>query len=99
MNPLPQQASPSRLTLGRWLVAKNNPLTARVWVNRAWQEFFGRGMVESSGDFGARGEQPTHPELLDWLSTEFMGNGWNMRRMHRLIVESSTYRQSSKGER
>ena len=96
MNPLTQQVSPSRLTLGRWLVAKNNPLTARVWVNRTWQELFGRGLVETSGDFGARGEQPTHPELLDWLATEFMGNGWNMRRMHRLIVESSTYRQSSK---
>ena len=96
MNPLPQEANPSRLDLARWLATKNNPLTARVWVNRAWQELFGRGLVETSGDFGARGEQPTHPELLDWLATKFMGNGWNMKGMHRLMVESATYRQSAK---
>ena len=93
---IPNGSNPSRLTLARWLVSKENPLTARVWVNRAWQELFGRGLVETSGDFGTRGKQPTHPELLDWLATEFMGNGWNMKGMHRLIVESATYRQSAK---
>ena len=96
LNPLPPDAAPSRLTLARWLVSKDNPLTARVWVNRAWQELFGRGLVETSGDFGTQGKQPTHPELLDWLATEFMGNGWNMKGMHRLMVGSATYRQSAK---
>ena len=94
--PAPRDPSPSRLTLGRWLVSKDNPLTARVWVNRAWQELFGRGLVETSVDFGTRGDRPTHPELLHWLATEFTANRWNMKRMHRLIVESATYRQSSK---
>ena len=93
---IPSGSNPSRLTLARWLVSKENPLTARVWVNRAWQELFGRGLVETSGDFGTQGKQPTHPELLDWLATEFMGNSWNMKGMHRLIVESATYRQSAK---
>ena len=96
LNSIPNGSNPSRLTLARWLVAKENPLTARVWVNRAWQELFGRGLVETSGDFGTQGKQPTHPELLDWLATEFMGNGWNMKGMHKLIVESATYRQSAR---
>jgi Protein of unknown function (DUF1553)/Protein of unknown function (DUF1549) len=87
---------PTRLALARWLVAKDNSLTARVWVNRTWQEFFGHGLVETSGDFGTRGEPPSNPTLLDWLATEFMQNGWNMKAMHKLIVESATYRQSSK---
>ena len=96
LNSIPNGSNPSRLTLARWLVAKENPLTARVWVNRAWQELFGHGLVETSGDFGTQGTQPTHPELLDWLATEFMGNGWNMKGMHKLMVESATYRQSAK---
>jgi hypothetical protein len=87
---------PSRLTLARWLVSPENPLTARVVVNRMWEEFFERGLVETSEDFGSRGQRPTHPELLDWLATEFMRDGWSMKRMHRLIVLSATYRQSAK---
>ena len=86
---------PNRLTLARWLVSPDNPLTTRVAVNRMWEEFFGRGLVETSEDFGTRGERPTHPELLDWLATEFIREGWSMKRMHRLIVLSATYRQSS----
>jgi hypothetical protein len=86
---------PSRLTLARWLVSRDNPLTARVTMNRAWQEFFGRGLVDTPQDFGTRASPPTHPGLLDWLATEFMTNGWNVKKMHKLIVESATYRQSS----
>lgn len=88
--------TPNRLTLARWLVSPDNPLTARVAVNRMWEEFFERGLVETSEDFGSRGERPTHPELLDWLATEFIREGWSMKRMHRLIVLSATYRQSPK---
>jgi hypothetical protein len=94
-NSMPADSAPSRLTLARWLISKENPLTARVTVNRMWQEFFGRGIVETSEDFGTRAEAPTHPKLLDWLATEFM-NAWNVKRMHKLIVMSATYRQSSK---
>jgi hypothetical protein len=97
-NPMPADSSPSRLTLARWLISKENPLTARVTVNRVWQEFFGRGIVETSEDFGTRAAVPTHPKLLDWLATEFM-NGWNVKRMHKLIVMSATYRQSSKSRK
>lgn len=85
----------NRLDLARWLVSRDNPLTARVVVNRAWQEFFGNGLVRSSEDLGTRGELPTHPELLDWLAAEFMNQGWSMKQLHRLIVTSATYRQSS----
>jgi hypothetical protein len=85
-----------RLALAKWLVSKDNPLTARVEINRMWEAYFGTGLVETSENFGTPGTPPTHPELLDWLSTEFMAKGWDMKAMHRLIVTSATYRQSSK---
>jgi hypothetical protein len=89
----------NRLALAKWLVSTENPLTARVAVNRMWEQFFGRGLVETSEDFGSRGERPSHPQLLDWLACEFMspaeGTPWSMKRMHRLIVLSATYRQSA----
>ncbi len=84
-----------RLKLAHWLVDKNNPLTARVIANRYWEALFGRGIVPTSEDFGSQGELPTHPELLDWLATEFMDNGWDTRALLRTIVTSATYRQSS----
>ncbi|MFN6201399.1 MAG: DUF1553 domain-containing protein [Acidobacteriota bacterium] len=88
--------SPNRLTLARWLVDPQHPLTSRVAVNRYWQIFFGQGIVKTSEDFGSQGDQPFHPELLDWLAQEFVRSGWNVKAMHRLIVTSATYRQSSK---
>lgn len=91
-----QPTEPIRLTFAKWLVAKDNPLTARVTVNRSWQELFGRGLVRTSEDFGVMGEKPSHPELLDWLAAEFVNSGWNMKQLHKMIVMSSTYRQSSK---
>ncbi len=94
--PLPAETkSPSRLELARWLVDPANPLVGRVTVNRMWQQFFGRGLVETSNDFGVQGSVPTHPELLDWLASEFMARGWSLKAMHRLIVTSGTYRQAS----
>ncbi|MCC6417899.1 MAG: PSD1 domain-containing protein [Gemmataceae bacterium] len=93
--PLPQGAPKNRLGLARWLVDRANPLTARVAVNRSWQTFFGTGLVKTAEDFGSQGESPTHPELLDWLAVEFMRD-WNVKRIHRLIVTSATYRQASK---
>jgi hypothetical protein len=93
--PLPQNDQPARVRLADWLVSRDNPLTSRVAVNRMWQEFFGRGLVRTSEDFGIQGEKPTHPELLDWLAVEFMNQGWSMKQMDKLIVMSATYRQSS----
>ena len=94
----PFQPSPAtnRLDLARWIVSKENPLTARVIVNRIWQQYFGKGIVETENDFGTQGIPPTHPELLDWLAQEFVAKGWSMKNMHLLIVSSATYRQSSK---
>jgi hypothetical protein len=86
---------PDRLGLARWLVSRNNPLTARVIMNRLWRQFFGTGLSAQVDDLGAQGEAPSHPELLDWLAAEFMESGWNVRRMTRLIVTSHTYRQSA----
>ncbi len=86
----------TRLDLARWLVSRDNPLTARVVVNRWWAEIFGRGIVGTPEDFGIKGEQPTHPELLDWLAVEFMDSGWSMKKTLRTIVTSATYRQSSR---
>lgn len=86
---------PDRLDLARWIVHPDNPLTARVAVNRIWQKYFGRGLVFTDDDFGTEGDAPTHPELLDWLAQEFVASGWSMKHIHRLIVTSATYRQSS----
>jgi hypothetical protein len=85
----------TRLDLARWLVDPANPLTSRVTVNRMWMRYFGRGLVETDEDFGSQGSPPTHPELLDWLARQFVQGGWSMKQMHRLIVSSATYRQSS----
>jgi hypothetical protein len=84
-----------RVALARWLVSPENPLTARVAVNRLWQELFGRGIVASSDNMGFRGASPSHPELLDWLATEFIGTGWSVKKMLRLMLNSQTYRQSA----
>jgi hypothetical protein len=92
---LPEQAPPNRLTLARWLVDPENPLVGRVVVNRWWQALFGTGIVRTSEDFGTQASPPTHPELLDWLATEFIQNGWSRKKLLRLIVTSATYRQSS----
>ena len=86
---------PDRLDLARWIIDPANTFTARVTVNRIWQQYFGRGIVESDDDFGTQGALPSHPELLDWLATRFVQNGWSLKALHKLIVTSATYRQSS----
>jgi hypothetical protein len=96
LSPLPQGAPPNRLGLAKWLVTPSHPLTARVAVNRYWQMYFGIGIVKTSENFGVQGEPPVHPELLDWLATEFTRTGWDVKAMQRLIVTSATYRQSSR---
>jgi hypothetical protein len=94
LHPLPD-GPPNRLTLARWLVDRDNPLAARVHVNRVGAEIFGRGIVTTVEDFGIKGEPPSHPDLLDWLAVEFMDNGWSFKKLLRTIVTSATYRQSS----
>ena len=93
--PFPAGLPPNRLGFARWLVSTNNPLTARVTVNRQWQAFFGRGLVRTTEDFGFQGEAPSHPELLDWLAVDFMRQGWSLKKLHKWIVMSATYQQSS----
>ncbi|HEU0121985.1 MAG TPA: DUF1553 domain-containing protein [Bryobacteraceae bacterium] len=90
-----KEGEPVRVAFARWLVAPNNPLTPRVTVNRAWQELFGRGLVRTSEDFGVSGEKPSHPELLDWLASEFVAQGWSQKKLHKTIMMSATYRQAS----
>ncbi|MFC5456112.1 PSD1 and planctomycete cytochrome C domain-containing protein [Prosthecobacter fluviatilis] len=94
--PLPKGEAANRLTFAKWLFAPENPLTARVTVNRQWQAFFGRGIVKSLEDFGYQSDPPSHPELLDWLAVELVKQGWSMKKLHRLIVTSATYKQGSR---
>ena len=94
-NPVRQGSTGRRSALAMWLTDPSNPLTARVMVNRIWHHHFGRGIVATPSDFGMMGERPTHPELLDWLAAEFVDSGWSVKHMHRLIMNSSTYRQSA----
>jgi hypothetical protein len=94
--PLPAGQPHNRLALAQWTVSPENPLTARVTVNRMWNELFGAGLVETTEDFGIMGQRPSHPELLDWLAVEFRESGWNMKHMYKLMVMSAAYRQSAK---
>ncbi|MCH2125410.1 MAG: PSD1 and planctomycete cytochrome C domain-containing protein [Pirellulaceae bacterium] len=97
LHPIPTSAErPNRLDFAKWLVDAGNPLTPRVVVNRYWQRFFGRGLVETENDFGMQGSLPTHPQLLEWLATEFMTRQWGIKSMHRLVLCSASYRQSSR---
>ena len=93
------QTTHRRRALADWLASDKNQLTARVFVNRVWQYHFGRGIVRSSNDFGFQGRPPTHPELLDWLAADFMAEGWGVKRLHKMIMLSSTYQQSSRGQK
>jgi hypothetical protein len=95
--PMPPDYPRNRLGFARWLLRPENPLTARVTVNRFWQEIFGTGIVRTAGDFGVAGELPSHPELLDWLAVEFRESGWDVQKLFRLLVTSSTYRQAAVG--
>ncbi len=95
LNPLPPGAPKNRLTFAKWLVSRENPLTARVVVNRTWAAFFGRGLVKTQEDFGLQGDLPSHPELLDWLAVRFMDEGWSFKKLHRLIVSSRAYLQAA----
>lgn len=95
LHEIPEEALKNRLTFANWLVHRENPLTARVVMNRHWEAFFGRGVVRTTEDFGLQGELPSHPKLLDWLAVEFMDRGWRLKEMHKLIVLSETYRQSA----
>jgi hypothetical protein len=94
--PMPPGAPMNRLGVAQWLVSGEHPLTARVWVNRAWEKFFGTGLVKNTENLGSQSEWPSHPELLDWLATEFVRVKWDMKAMQKLIVTSATYRQSSR---
>jgi hypothetical protein len=96
LHPLPKDAPPTRLTFARWLVDRNSPTTARAFVNRMWQAYFATGLVATSEDLGKQSEIPSNPELLDWLAVEFMDANWSTKAMHRLIVTSAAYRQSSR---
>lgn len=91
----PEDLEKNRLGLAKWVTARENPLTARVFVNLMWQEIFGQGIVKSAGDFGMQGDLPTHPELLDWLAVDFMENGWDIKRLMKQILTSATYKQSA----
>lgn len=96
LNPLPKKADGSRLTFAKWLVSRDAPTTARAFVNRVWQAYFGTGLVETPDDFGTQGAKPSHPELLDWLACEFMDHDWSIKHLQRLIVTSQTYQQDSR---
>lgn len=96
LNPLPEDARPNRLGLANWITARDAPTTARSIVNRVWQAYFGTGFVPTPEDLGVQSESPSHPELLDWLAVEFMENGWSLKELHRKIVMSNTYQQSSR---
>lgn len=95
-HPLPAKEPKNRLTMAKWLVSRDNPLTARVTVNRLWESLFGTGIVRSSEEFGSQGDLPFHPELLDWLAAELMDSGWDLKHMLKLMINSEAYRQSSK---
>src|SRR5204863_6107344 len=92
---IPQTDSGRRLALAKWIANPENPLTARVMVNRIWQWHFGSGIVATANNFGKMGKKPTHPELLDWLAQYFIEHGWSIKEIHRLVMRSATYQQSA----